>query len=429
MDKLIKKAIEGLRKDLDVFVSSLPDDRVKEIFDNCFYNTLTTTVKIEERDAFVITGDIPAMWLRDSSAQINHYLPFVKSNEALKEIIARVIKRQMECICYDPYANAFNREENGQGHRDQTKLSRMVWERKYEIDSLCYPLILCYDYYKATGDKDIFDVTFLAAVEKILLVFETEQYHEEKSRYRFQRFDCSETDTLKRDGLGTTVTYTGMTWSGFRPSDDACNYGYLVPSNMMACVALQDLEIIALEVLDNEALCIRAKNLRLSINQGITKYGIVKHPKFGHIYCYETDGLGNHALMDDANVPSLMSTPYFGYVEKDEPVYQNTRAFLLSKENPYYYEGSYCSGIGSPHTPEGYVWHIALAMQGLTAKTQDEKREIMEYILATDNGNCYMHEGFNPNDPSEFTRPWFAWANSIVSEFMLDVYGYNQNNN
>ena len=226
-------------------------------------------------------------------------------------------------------------------------------------------------------------------------------------------------DTLTHDGRGEPVAVTGMTWSGFRPSDDACVYGYLIPSNMFAVVTLGYTAEIMRTVFGDEALALRAEKLAAEIRAGIEKYGVVEHPQFGRMYAYETDGMGHYTFMDDANVPSLMSIPYLGYCSADDETYKNTRAYVLSKENPYYYEGTAAKGIGSPHTPENYIWHIALSMQGLTSTSVDECKELLHMLTTCDADTGFMHEGFHKDDPAQFTRPWFAWSNSLFSEFVL----------
>ena len=217
------------------------EDRLFEIFKNCYTNTLDTTVKrMPDGTVYVITGDIPAMWLRDSVAQLRPYLVAAKEEPAIADILTGLSKRQFQYIQIDPYANAFNEEENGNcWERDDTERNGWVWERKYEVDSLCYPLQFAYLIWKNTGRTEHFDAGFMAGANKILEVFCTEQNHEENSSYTFQRQDTCFTDTLSRSGKGALVKPgIGMTWSGFRPSDDACTYGYLVPSNMFAVVAL-----------------------------------------------------------------------------------------------------------------------------------------------------------------------------------------------
>ncbi|WP_339260962.1 glycoside hydrolase family 125 protein [Paenibacillus sp. FSL R5-0713] len=405
----------------------MPDyPELNQMFKTCFTNTMATTIqRKEDGTTFVITGDIPAMWLRDSAAQVRPYLVLASEDEDIADMIAGLVERQLNYILLDPYANAFNETESGKGHQeDLTQMNDWIWERKYEIDSLAYPIQLSYLLWKNTGRTTQFNDTFRKATQIIMQLWQVEQHHETKSPYTFQRLDAPETDTLSRDGRGTETAYTGMTWSGFRPSDDRCEYGYLIPSNMFAVVALRYLQEIAEVVFEDKGLLATAQQLEEQINQGIQDYGTVEHPEYGTIYAYETDGKGNHNLMDDANVPSLLSLPYLGYVDENDEVYQNTRRFILSSHNPYFYEGTAAAGIGSPHTPDGYIWHIALSMQGLTTTDRNEKLRLLQLIQQTDAGTGLTHEGFSANDPHEYTRPWFSWSNMLFSELMMDYCGF-----
>lgn len=394
----------------------------------CFLNTIETTVR-EQPDGtcFVITGDIEAMWLRDSSAQVMHYLRFAKEDEELRRILKGVIRKQVSQILTDPYANAFNETPGKQGWQDLTELNDWVWERKYELDSLCAPVFLAYRYWKETEETDIFDGEFLKMTREILKVICTEQHHE-RSGYTFQRPDARPTDTLPCEGKGTPVGYTGMSWSGFRPSDDSCTYGYLIPANMMAVVAMGYLEEILghPELFSGEEngtviqkLAEEAKKLREEIRQGIEEYAVIRHPVYGEMYAYETDGLGHHLCMDDANSPSLLALPYLGYCDCRDERYQNTRKFILSEENPYYFAGKEAKGIGSPHTPDQYIWHIGIIMQALTSTDSEEIGTCLEYLAKTHADTNFMHESFDKDDSRNYTRSWFAWANSLFAELLL----------
>ncbi len=400
------------------------DEKLYQTFLNCYASTAKTTSRfLEDGEVFVFTGDIEAMWLRDSSAQVVHYLPFAKKYPIIGEFIKGLIKRQMRYIAIDSYANAFNEEANGRCWEvDLTASNPWDWERKYEVDSLCYPIWLLHEYWEVTGDTSVFTEAVKEVFIKIIDQWKKEQNHGSESDYSFVRLNCPPSDTLTRDGQGEPCGYTGMTWSGFRPSDDACQYGYLVPSNMFAVTILGFMKEITETFYKDSTLLERIDNLRGEIEDGIKKFGIVSQEGFGEIYAYETDGLGNYNLMDDANVPSLMSIPWLGYSEKSDRIYQNTRRFILSKKNPYYYEGSCGKGIGSPHTPQQYIWHIALTMQGLTAETRKEQEELLQVILRSDAGCQLMHEGFHCDDPSKFTREWFAWANSLFALFVMQLY-------
>ena len=400
---------------------SLPGEALKQVFRQCFLNTLQTTVELlEDGTTFVFTGDIPAMWLRDSSAQVHPYLPFVSNDADLQRLFRGLIQRQAMYINLDPYANAFNKTANGHGHQDdKTMNNAWLWERKYELDSLCYPVQLLKDYWEATHDKYIFDESVYGMLRCILQVIRREQQHDQESRYSFERLSTAPSDTLPFAGKGTRTNFTGMSWSGFRPSDDACKFGYLIPANMFAVVILGHVAAFAIKFYEDASLAAEANALRDEIDFGIQTYGIVDHPKYGRIYAYETDGFGNYNLMDDANVPSLLSIPYLGYRPADDPLYQNTRSFVLSQDNPYYAVGTQARGIGSPHTKPGYVWPISLIMQALTATERGEKDELLAILLNTTAGTNYMHESFDPSQPEQFSRPWFAWANSLFGEFVI----------
>ncbi|MDE2385781.1 MAG: glycoside hydrolase family 125 protein [Alphaproteobacteria bacterium] len=391
--------------------------RLREMFARCFANTYETTLRPQaDGSVHVITGDIPAMWLRDSAAQVRPYLALAKTDPAFTALIAGVVRRQMAFVAIDPYANAFNEAANGRCHnRDATDMGPWIWERKYELDSLCAPLLLAHDLWRETGDASALDANFISAAHLIIETITREQDHT-ASPYRFQRLEGPASDTLVNDGRGAPVGPTGMSWCGFRPSDDACRYNYLVPANMMAVVALRALAALPL---GDEVLKAKALALAASLDAGIAAHGKVAHPRFGTVYAYEVDGLGHHHFMDDANVPSLLSLPYLGYCAKDDPVYLATRALVLSDANPYFHRGLAAKGIGSPHTPEHSIWPIALCMQGLTSTSRDEQMALLETLLATDAGTGLMHESFHKDDPTTFTRPWFAWANSLFAEFVM----------
>lgn len=401
-------------------------DDLALMFARCYPNTLETTTKLlDDGSAFVITGDIHAMWLRDSAAQVHHYLPVAAQNEELADIIEKMIRRYSIYVPKDPYANAFNEKDNDFGHKDDiTFRSPWVWERKYEVDSLCSVIFIAYKFWKKTKRCAYLDDDFKKVLLIILDVWETELHHAEKSSYTFERMNCRQSDTMTRGGHGEPVCYTGMTWSAFRPSDDACVYNYLIPSQMYAVVVLGYLSEIAEEIYKDKALAARAEALAATINEGIKKYGIYEHPKYGKIYAYETDGLGNYNLMDDANVPSLLSAPYLGYCDASDPIYVNTRKFILSEDNPYYFTGKVLRGIGSPHTDKGYVWPISLSLQGLTSNDDEEIESILDMLVASHAGTYYMHESIDADNEYNFSRSWFAWANSIFSELVLKYAGF-----
>ena len=412
--EVLARATEAVRK-------AGGDDVIAEMFRRSMAENLSAVAeRLPDGTTFVLTGDIPAMWLRDSAAQLRPYLLLCKDDPGLQELLIGVLHRQLEYVVLDPYANAFNREANGAGHvTDETEMSPWVWERKYEIDSLCFPLELAYRLWRITGRADVIDDRFRAAAEAIVELWTVEQDHEARSPYRFQRHDDRPSDTLVREGRGRLTRPTGMSWSAFRPSDDATELGFNVPGNMFASVVLGYLQEIATEVLRDEPLADRAKALKAEIDEGIATFGTVEHPVHGRVYAYEVDGLGETLLMDDANMPSLLSIPLTGYAAPDDPTYLATRALLLSPSNPYYYSGTAAAGIGSPHTPPRYIWHIALAVQGISSTSAQERQQLLELLRDTTGGTGQMHEGFDVDDPTQYTREWFSWANAMFCELAL----------
>lgn len=400
--------------------------KLSNMFEACISDTLETTMKeLEDGSVFVITGDIPAMWLRDSACQLRPFLLFAKEEPKLQALIAGVVKKQMQCILIDPYANAFNETANGNCYsHDRTEMNDHLWERKYEVDSLCYPVQLSYLLWKNTGCTVHFTEEWRQAAREIIRVFCIEQDHETRSKYLFEREHCPFTDTLSREGKGALVKGgIGLTWSGFRPSDDACVYGYLIPSNMFASVILGYMAQIAREIYRDPELEKEAASLSAQIKEAVERYGIVPGMETEY-YAYEVDGFGQYLIMDDANLPSLLSMPYFGYCPAENTRYQNTRKVVLSDQNPYYYEGIYAKGIGSPHTKPRFIWDIALGIQGLTSDSVEEKRNLLETMSRMDADTGMMHESIDADNPANYTRPWFSWANSVFCELVMDYLGY-----
>ncbi len=395
--------LESIAKAASIYTN--PNNRLEKMYRAALLNTSQQATIAADGTAYVKTGDIPAEWLRDASAQVRPYLFFAKSDMKVAALLRGIIAREGKYLQVDPYANAFT-------------IDYRVWEQKFELDSLAYPIILAWSYWKATGDTSVFTGDTSLGFDKALETMEREQDHARNSKYAHREL---------RDDNGAAgpnpVGYTGMIWTGFRPSDDACKYNYLIPSEMMAVVALGDLEEIERTVFRNLLKSNRAKTLRAEVQDGIQKYGEVFTPNYGYVYAYEVDGLGHQTLMDDANIPSLLSAPYLGYTKADSFVYKNTRKFLLSKDNPYYYVGSIARGIGSAHTSDGYVWPLALLIQGLTATSDAERRDVLGQLLASDPGDHLLHESFDPSDPLKFSRKDFGWPNALFSEFVMTSFG------
>jgi len=399
--------------------------RWAEVFHECFLNTLETTIeRLEDGTTFVVTGDIPAMWLRDSTAQVRPYLVLAKEHEDIYDMIAGLVERQFGYILIDPYTNAFNKEPNGQGHgaTDHTQMNDWIWERKYEIDSLAYAIQLAYLLYVNSGRTDHLTETVRKGLVTILDLWRTEQDHAGASPYRFVRDTDRQEDTLPFDGKGSPVGYTGMTWSGFRPSDDRCTYHYLVPSNQFASVVLGYVAELAPYLGLSQEEIELAATLKDQIQAGIERYGIIQNAQGQAVYAYEVDGLGNASIMDDGNVPNLLSLPYLGFCSEDDPIYVATRQTVLSPENPYYYSGKLASGLGSSHTWDQYIWPISLSMEGLTTSHKAEKARILDLLVNTDAGTNQMHESFHVDDDSRYTREWFSWSNMMFCELLLDYF-------
>ena len=195
----------------------------------------------------------------------------------------------------------------------------------------------------------------------------------------------------------------------------------------MACVALEKAAEISDSIYRDAALSAQCRRIKEEINAGIQQHAIVRHKKFGEIYAYETDGTGNYLLMDDANSPSLLAMPYLEYCSVDDTLYQNTRRFILSSENPFYYQGRYAHGIGSPHTEKGYIWPIALIMQAITSQNEEEICGCLTMLAETHAGTNLMHESFDPNAPEHYSRPWFAWANTLFATLLEKLMDENFN--
>lgn len=422
----VSPAIEAQIK---AVTSQLKNPKLARMFENCFPNTLDTTVFFRtdsvdgKNDTFVITGDIHAMWLRDSAAQVFPYVRFASEDDALKAMIEGVIRRQIKSILIDPYANAFNDgPTGGEWQSDFTKMVPEVHERKWEIDSLCYPVRLAYEYWKRTGDDSVFDDNWLKAVDLILQTFVEQQRKDNpKGPYRFLRRTDRALDTLNNVGWGSPVNGCGLIVSCFRPSDDATTFQYLVPSNFFAVTTLGKMAEILKEVNNDVERAGKCSTLAEEVAGALKKYAVYNHPDFGDIYAFEVDGFGNRLLMDDANVPSLLAMPYLGDVDKDDPVYRNTRKFVWSKSNPYFFSGKAGEGIGGPHVGYSYAWPMSIMMKAFTSEDDEEIAECVRMLMNTDAGTGFMHESFNVDDSDDFTRSWFAWQNTLFGELILKL--------
>jgi len=408
--------------------SKIGNKEIAWMFENCFPNTLDTTVDFEmvggRPDTYVITGDIDAMWLRDSSAQVWPYLPLTKEDDALKQLIAGVINRQSRCILKDPYANAFYKDEKkiSDWKSDATDMKPGVHERKWEIDSLCYTIRLAYAYWKTTGDTSPFDAEWYAAVLKIPLTFREQQRKYNHGPYHFQRNTSTPTDSLPGRGYGNPVNPVGLICSMFRPSDDATVFPFLVPSNFFAVVSLRQAAEMLEQIRHDTSSAEDCRALASEVETALRQYAVASPLGVGKIYPYEVDAYGNFYCIDDGNVPSLLSLPYIGAVKKDDPMYAETRRFILSSGNPYYCKGKAAEGPGGPHVGMDMIWPLGIITRGLTSTDDDEIRACLETLRRTHAGTGFMHEAFHKDDPKIFTRSWFAWANTIFGELVLKTF-------
>lgn len=418
-------AIESAISD---FKAHVADKELTWLFENCFPNTLDTTVFFDQKDGkpstYVITGDIDAMWLRDSSAQVWPYLAFVKQDPKLQQLIAGVINKQAQFVIKDPYANAFYNDPNEESHwqSDHTKMQKGVHERKWEVDSLCYPIRLGYAYWKTTGDTAPFDVQWQQAIKTTLQTFREQQRKNGHGPYKFQRDTSQASDTLPIGGNGYPVKPVGLICSSFRPSDDAAIYPFLIPSNFFAVVSLREAATMMEQISHDSQTSKDLRDLASEVETALRNYAMVTHPKYGRIYAFEVDGFGSSVLMDDANIPSLLALPYLNAVSTDDPVYRNTRRFLLSEDNPFFFKGKVAEGIGGPHVGMDMIWPMSLITRALTSHDDAEIVRCIQMLKRSHAGTGFMHEAFNKDDASRYTRSWFAWTNTLFGELLWKTY-------
>lgn len=405
----------------------LVNPKLAWMFENCFPNTLDTTVHYRKDsdgndDTFVYTGDIHAMWLRDSGAQVWPYVQFANKDKELKRMLAGVIRRQFKCINIDPYANAFNDgPTGGEWMSDMTDMKPELHERKWEIDSLCYPIRLAYEYWLVTGDTSVFDGNWLNAITGILKTFKEQQRKENLGSYSFMRKTERQFDTVCNNGYGNPVNPVGLIASTFRPSDDATTFLFLIPSNFFAVTSLRKAAEILTKVNGNKSLASECTALADEVSSALKEYARYDHPEYGTIYAFEVDGFGNRFLTDDANVPSLLAMAYLGDVDVNDPIYQNTRRFVWSDSNPYFFKGTAGEGIGGPHIGYDMIWPMSIMMKAFTSQDDNEIKACIEMLLTTDAGTGFIHESFHKDDPSNFTRAWFAWQNTLFGELIVKL--------
>ena len=423
--------------------SIIKDDLLSTIFENCYPNTLDTTIDFSISpsnipDTFVITGDIEAMWQRDSTNKVLPYVRFASKEENLKNMIKGVINRQVKNVKIDAYANAFNKNEiNSPWQSDETTkivdgkpvkaMNKHLWERKYEIDSIAAFLKLSNEYYKITKDKSIYDNNWFEALKNVLNLIEEQTLGtlDEDLKgypaYTFQRTSDQATETTIH-GRGSPSKKIGLVKSYFRPSDDACLLPFNIPGNAMLSVELGK----AGEILSETGKSIQyskiLKEKSKEIKDAIYTHGVITD-KFGKLmFAYEVDGFGSYYLMDDANSPSLLSLPFLDFIDKNDPIYLNTRKFVLSNNNPYFYEGKAGFGIGGPHNGNGWIWPMIIIIQALTSNNDKEIIDCLKRIINNTGEKNFIHESFWRDDDKNFTRSWFAWANTLFGELIVNLW-------
>ena len=391
-----------------LFTSAIIEKRIRDVlkiikgnprlawmFENCFPNTLDK------------------VW---------PYVRYANKDEKLRHMLRGVILRQFRCIILDPYANAFNDGPTGsQWENDLTDMKPELHERKYEIDSLCYPIRLAYEYWLVTGDDSIFGDLWVEAMQAVLRTFKEQQRKENRGPYKFMRRDIDAKSSLTWYGWGPPVNPVGLIVSCFRPSDDATVLPFLVPSNFMAVSSLRKAAEILTKVNHNNTLSGQCSDLAQEVEDALHKYAIVDHPKYGKIYAYEVDGWGGRILADDANVPSLLAMGYLGDVPMDDPIYRNTRRFVWSEDNPCFFKGKAGEGIGGAHTAYNLIWPMSIMMKAFTADNDEEITWCLRQLLTTDAGTGFMHESFHKDDATRYTRAWFAWQNTLFGELVIHL--------
>jgi meiotically up-regulated gene 157 (Mug157) protein len=383
----------------ETLVVPLTGKRVRDIQTSSLFHTLFRDFFLEDDNTtYVQSGDIPAMWLRDSSAQTIPYIRYQRTYPVLRARFHGVIERNARNILTDPYANALQEDYH-------------VWERKWEVDSLAWPVVLASVYWRSTRDATIFTQDLHEALRRIVATYVCEEHHGRCNRYRYPYHVYS--DDAYNDA-------TGMIWSAFRPSDDAVQYRFNIPQNTFAVVALSDIEELAVDGYRDRALANQAQTLATRVEVGVERYGRYFNPhRRVWMYVYETDGFGHYNLMDDANIPNLTTLPYIDWCSAYDPTYLATRRFALSMDNPFYFAGRYAQGLGSPHTPYDFVWPLGIIGRALTATSSLEVATAITTLAETDSESGMIHESFYPDGYWRFTRPEFGWANALGAELFF----------
>ena len=416
------------------------DKDLARIFENAFPNTLDTTIrwhvdgtakkekhkytwswgKWEGAQSFVVTGDINAEWLRDSTNQLLQYQILAKKEKKLETLILGAINTQAELVIEAPYCNAFqppppsHLSPVGNGQDDAVHPAyepSRVFECKWEVDSLAHFLALGNQFYKSTGSKAYLRERYYTAIETVLGVldeqtkptFDPETSKFQVPEYTFRRTTNSATETLNLGGVGNPLANgTGLVRSSFRPSDDATILQYLIPSNAQISVELKRTAEIVKSAGKN-SLAKRLLSRAISIEKGVWEHGVTTHKKYGEVFAFEVDGFGSAIMMDDANIPSLLALPLLGFCDVDNKIYQNTRKMILDKAgNPYYLTGRAFAGIGGPHIGLQHAWPMSRLVEAMTS---DDDEEIMDALHAVRDASQLglVHESIHVDRVNAYT--------------------------
>ncbi|KAI4188930.1 MAG: hypothetical protein L6R41_001816 [Letrouitia leprolyta] len=447
-----------VEKVIDDLTSRMKDKDLARIFENAFPNTLDTTVRWhvdgtsekprkrkkdtmgdnghwDGAQSFIVTGDINAEWLRDSTNQLAQYQVLAKKDKRLESLILGAINTQAEFVIESPYCNAFQPPPSSQvppsSNGQEDSVHPAYEPTKYEIDSLANFLALGNQFFKSTGCKRFLHDRWYLAIETLLEVldeqakptFDLKTGRFQGNEYLFRRKTTAGTETLNLDGLGNPLNGgTGLIRSAFRPSDDATILGYFIPGNAMMATELKRTATM-LKAVGKSNLANRLQERGDSIEKGIYEHGVVTHKRYGDVFAFEVDGYGSSIIMDDANLPSLLALPLMGFVSKDDKVYQNTRKMILEQAgNPYYLEGPAFGGIGGPHIGLEHPWPLSRLVQAMTSDDDDEILNALQSVRSSSRLGL-VHETINVDLITDYTRSWFAWANSVFAQTILDIAG------
>jgi meiotically up-regulated gene 157 (Mug157) protein len=448
----------AVEKVIDDITSRLTDKDLAQLFRNAYPNTLDTTIRWHTNGSssstkrasaqsgaqwtgtqtFVVTGDINAEWLRDSTNQLTNYQALASKDAKLYSLILGAINTQSEFVIQSPYCNAFQPPSlSGIKPENSTQTDKVhpayeksfVFECKYELDSLAHFLLLGTEFHENTGSTDFLTDRWYKALQTVLQTIDAQSQPTFNSKnqfvtnaYTFQRQTTLGTETLSLEGVGNPLNSgTGLIRSAFRPSDDATIFGFFIPPNAMMSVQLQKTAKVIKAAGGPDDLVKNLQERGEKLAKAVREHGIVQHPTYGNVYAFEVDGYGSRVLMDDANIPSLLSLPYLGFLDKSDTVYQNTRKMITSKSgNPYYLEGPAFRGIGGPHAGLENAWPMSLLV---AAMTSDDDDEILANINLVRDSSLLglVHESINVNNIKDYTRPWFSWANSVFAQTILKV--------